>query len=324
VTGATGFTGTHLCRRLAALGARLRGIARAESRTDALRDVAIRWYRGEVDDPALICEACEGVEYVFHLAAAYRTAGRPDDYYRRVHLDSTQALARAVLGRPEFQRFVHVSTIGVHGHIEGPPGDESTPFDPGDVYQATKADAEQWLARFAGERALPFVILRPCAIYGPGDRRLLKLFRMAARGFFVALGPKDTLYHLIHVEDLVDIICLAAVHDAADGQVFIAGNPDALPMSRIVGIIGRTLDRQVRVVRLPVMPVYWLAAACEWVCGRLGLEPPLHRRRVAFYMKDRAFDTSKLRRCLGYEYRYNDEDGLAATTTWYLQQGWIR
>jgi nucleoside-diphosphate-sugar epimerase len=324
VTGATGFSGAVLVRRLVEAGARVRAIARPSSSLDALRDLPIDWVRGEVFDEPTLARASSGVHFVFHLAAAYRTASRDDDYYRQVHVVSTERLVRQARAQPDFQRFVHVSTIGVHGHIEHPPADETTPFSPGDIYQRTKAEAETWLREHAPTLGVPFTIVRPSAIYGPGDTRLLKLFRFASYGVFPMLGRRDTLYHLVHVEDLARILCLAAVHPDAAGEAFIAGDPAPLTMSRIMTIIGDALGRRVRIVRFPAGPVFLLADVCERACRPLGLEPPLHRRRVAFYTKDRAFDTRKLRDRLGYECRVRPEDGLAETARWYVAQGWIR
>lgn len=324
VTGATGFSGAVLARRLVAAGVSVRAIARPTSSLDALRDLPIEWVRGEVFDQSTVARAMEGVHFVFHLAAAYRTAASDDDYYRKVHVESTERLVLAAQRQPGFQRFVHVSTIGVHGHIERPPADERAPFNPGDVYQRTKAEAETWLQGHAPGLAVPFTIVRPCAIYGPGDTRLLKLFRFASYGLFPVLGRRDTLYQLVHVEDLAEILCLAAVHPDAASEAFIAGDPEPATQTRLIEIIGGALGRRVRVLRLPAGPVFLLADLCERVCRPLGVEPPLHRRRVAFYTKDRAFDTRKLRERLGYQCRFRPEDGLAQTARWYVSHGWIR
>jgi nucleoside-diphosphate-sugar epimerase len=324
VTGATGFTGTVLVRRLVEAGARVRAIARAGSKLDALASLPVEWIRGDVFDEDTVNRACEGVHFVLHLAAAYRTAARDDEYYRQVHVVSTERLVACAGRQPGFERFVHVSTIGVHGHIEHPPADENAPFNPDDIYQRTKAEAETWLWAHAPALGVPFTVVRPSAIYGPGDTRLLKVFRMAALGVFPVLGRGDTLYHLVHVDDLASILCLAAVHPGAAGEAFIAGDPAPIPMSRMVAIIGEALGRRVRIIRLPAGPVFALAGLCERVCRPLGMEPPLHRRRVAFYTKDRAFDTRKLRERLGYECRFSNERGLAETARWYVAQGWIR
>ena len=324
VTGATGFTGAVLVRRLAEAGARIRAIARPSSRVEALADLDIEWVRGQIDDVSTVQTATAGVRYVFHVAAAFREARSSGDTYRRVHCDSTRLLAEAAANTPGFARFVHVSTIGVHGHITRPPADETAPFHPDDLYQRTKAEAEQWLRAFASTRGLPHVVIRPCAIYGPGDRRLLKLFRMAARGVVPLLGHSRGLYHLVHVEDLVRVLLRGAVHPAALNEVFIAGSAAAVTLTDIAQIVGRTIGRPVRIVRLPAWPFFALAAVCETLCRPLGLEPPLYRRRVAFFTKDRAFDTRKLRDVLGYVPLFTDETGLASTTRWYVDRGWIR
>ena len=324
VTGATGFTGSVLVRHLIEAGAHVRAIARPSSRVDTFTGLDIEWVRGQVYDEATVRKAAVGVRYIFHLAAAFREARSSEDTYRAVHCTSTRLLAEAAQRTEGFQRFVHVSTIGVHGHVAQPPADETAPFHPDDGYQRTKAEAEQWLREFASAHSLPHVVVRPCAIYGPGDRRLLKLFRMAARGTVPMLGYSRGLYHLIHVEDLARIMIRGAVHPAALNEVFIAGSQTAVTLIGIVRIIERALGRRVRIVRLPAWPFFALAAICETVWRPLGLEPPLYRRRVAFYTKDRAFDTRKLRDVLGYTPLFTDEAGLSQTTRWYLEQGWIR
>jgi len=323
VTGATGFTGTALTRLLVSRGVIVRAIARPSSSLAALAGAPVEWIRGEVDDPETIRTAAREVSYVFHLAAAYRKAGVTDDVYERVHVRSTERLAREVAGREGFERFVFVSTIGVHGHITSPPGNEDTPFAPGDLYQKTKAEAELWLRDAAPALRLPYAIVRPCAIYGPGDTRLLKVFKMAARGWFLALGTGRTLYHLVHVDDLVAILERAALHPRASGRAFIAGAAAPIRLDDMARAIGRSLGRSVRVVRFPSGPVFVLADVCERICRPFGLEPPLHRRRVAFYTKDRAFDTSRLRLELDYECRVSNDDGLASTARWYKEHGWL-
>ena len=324
VTGATGFTGGVLARKLCERGVRVRAMARRSSNLENLHDLPIEWYRGEVFDPAVVEGAVGGVDYIFHVAAAFRQAGLTDGVYRQIHVESTRLLAEAALKNPGFKRFIHVSTVGVHGHIERPPADEDYPFSPGDIYQRTKAEAELWIRDFAPRHCLPFVVIRPVAIYGPGDRRLLKIFKMAAWPLFPVMGSAHgQLYHLIHVDDLTEIFLLAAIHPAAAGGVFIAGDPAALALADIVRIIGAEMGCTSRFVRIPAWPFFILAAFCEAVCRPLGIEPPLYRRRVAFFTKDRSFNTARLREGLGYRYRRTTETGLRETARWYLEQGWI-
>lgn len=325
VTGATGFTGSVLVRKLCERGAAVRAIARASSNRAGLQGLPVEWIEGNVYDPDTVARAVAGVDIIFHVAAAYREAGITDETYRKVHVESTQLLARAARQVPGFRRFVHVSTVGVHGHIEHPPADEDYAFSPGDLYQETKAEAELWLREFGRQEGLPFTVIRPAAIYGPGDRRLLKIFKMATWPLFPVLGSRrGQLYHLIHVDDLTEIILLAGVHPAAVGEVFIAGDPAAMALADIVGIIGREYGRSIRPVRIPAWPFFRAAAVCEAVCRPFGWSPPIYRRRVAFFTKDRSFNTSKLRNRLGYVYRRTTEEGLRETARWYREQGWVR
>jgi len=323
VTGATGFTGSVLTRKLAAMKARVRAIARQASDVSPLSDSVVEWVRGDVADPDVVRRAVADVEYVFHIAAAYREAGLSDAVYHRVHVDSTRLLAQAATKVRGFKRFVHISTVGVHGHIEKPPADETAPFKPGDVYQETKAEAEKWLHSFARERMLPYTVIRPAAIYGPGDKRLLKLFRMAIKRFFILLGRGRCLYHLVHVEDLTDAMLLAAAHPAALGEAFICGSPEASTLEEIGRIVAETMERPFRPLRVPAWPVFLAADICEAVCRPLHIAPPLYRRRVAFFTKDRSFDTRKIREKLGFRPQVADRDGLAATARWYREQGWM-
>jgi nucleoside-diphosphate-sugar epimerase len=324
VTGATGFTGQVVVRQLVEAGARVRAIARESSDLSFAEGLPVEWVRGQVFDPAVIRDAMPGVAHVFHVAAAYREPGIKDEVYRQVHVESTQRLVEAAAAVPGFRRFVHVSTVGVHGHIENPPANEETPFSPGDIYQNTKAEAETWLHANAPRLKVDYSVIRPAAIYGPGDRRLLKLFKLALKPFFPILGSGKCLYHLIHVEDLAAAIILAAVHPQASGQAFIAGNAEPMTLEAIGRTVADALGKQkFRPVRIPAWPFFAAAAVCEAVCKPLGLEPILYRRRVAFFTKDRAFDTTKLRQRLGFTCRYDNESGLRQTALWYREKGWL-
>jgi len=325
VTGATGFTGSVLTRKLCERGVKVRAIARGSSNRETLAGLPVEWIEGEVYDPATVERAVEGVEIIFHVAAAYRQSGLTDDIYRKVHVDSTQRLAAAALKQPGFKRFVHVSTVGVHGHIENPPADETHSFGPGDIYQQTKAEAELWLRDFAPKHGLPFTVIRPAAIYGPGDRRLLKIFKMATWPVFPVMGkPRGQVYHLVHVEDLTEMFILASIHPAAAGEVFIGGDPAAMALADIATIIADEYGRKARVIRIPAFPFFWAAAVCEAVCRPLKIAPPLYRRRVAFFTKDRSFNTSKIRNRLGFVYGRTTEAGLRDTARWYRDHGWVK
>lgn len=324
VTGGTGFTGTNLLRKLVGVeDVEVRGIARLSSQIDADLFDAVTWYRGDVYDAEIVEEAVEGVNYIFHLAACFRDPGAADEEYRKVHVESTKRLAKAARAQPGFRRFVHTSTIGVHGHIEDPPADETAPYNPGDLYQKTKLEGELWIRDFAEENELPLSVIRPAAIMGPSDRRLLKLFKFAQYGFFPLLDGHDTRYHLIHVEDLTDCMILMAHHSRALGEVVICGNAEPTSVAEMLTQIGELLGTNVWFISLPSIPLFWIADVVEHLSRLIGVEPVLYRRRVAFFTKDRAFDTGKLQDVLGFEYRYDNREGIRDTAQGYIERGWL-
>ncbi len=264
------------------------------------------------------------MEYIFHLAAAFREEKGSDEGYRKVHLHSTQLMAEAVKGKPAFKRFVHTSTVGVQGHIEGDDyADENYRFSPGDGYQRTKLEGEQWLEKFASENNLPYTVIRPAPIYGPGDGRLLKFFKMVDKGYILMLGKGKGIYHLVHVDDLTEIFLLAGVSEKALSQVFIAAGEEPISIIDMGHSIARALNKKIRVIRLPIQPFFLAADICKAVCTPLGIQPPLYRRRVAFYTKDRKFNISKLKNVLGYQPKYSNESGLAETAKWYVENEWL-
>jgi dihydroflavonol-4-reductase len=218
---------------------------------------------------------------------------------------------------------VHCSTGGVHGHIERPPADEDAPLAPGDLYQRTKLEGEQ-VARRAGEAGgLEVVIARPIGIYGPGDLRFLKMFRGIQRGRFPMLGSGRVFYHLTYIDDLVDGFRLCGETTAAAGRTYLLAGPSYTTLAELVEAIARELGVPPPRLRLPVWPVWLAGALCEAVCVPLGLEPPLYRRRVDFYRKSRAFDTSRARRELGYNPSIDLPTGIRRTAEWYRRSGMI-
>lgn len=323
VTGATGYTGRVLVKKLVESGCRVRAIARASSDIVSLVDLPIAWHRGEVYDPAIVQQAMKEIHYVFHVAAAFREAKSTEKDYWNVHVKSTQLLAEEAVRNLSFKRFVHVSTMGVHGHIANPPADETAPFAPGDGYQRTKAEAETWLATFGKAKHLPYTILRPCAIYGPGERRLLKIYRMASKRYFPILGKGKCWYHLVHVEDLTNAMLVAAVNEKALGEPFLIGSSEAVRLEDMARIIAEVYENELKIFRLPIGPFFLMGDLCEAICKPFHVEPPIYRRRVAFYSKDRNFSTKKMRNVLGYQPRYENREGIIESARWYRRHGWI-
>lgn len=320
VTGATGFTGGALARRLASEGAQVRAVVRDPARAGGLADLGIEVVPGDLCDPASLREATRGIDTVYHIAALYRQQGVDPQLFEAINSTGVQHLLDAAI-EAGVSRFVHCSTIGVHGDVKDPPAAEDAPFAPGDVYQRTKLEGERIAARYMAEQRLPISIFRPAGIYGPGDTRFLKLFRGIKQRRFPMIGDGKTLYHWVYIDDLVAGILLCGTVDAAVGETFILAGPEYTTLSEVIAIVADEVGAPPPWLRIPLAPVYLAAAACEAVCKPLNLEPPLHRRRVDFFTKSRAFDIAKARRMLGYAPQVSVREGVARTAAWYRDQG---
>ncbi|MEL6492137.1 MAG: NAD-dependent epimerase/dehydratase family protein [Cyanobacteria bacterium J06634_6] len=323
VTGATGYTGSLLTRKLVEQGIEVTAIARPSSNVEQFDGLPITWFKGDVFDSELIEQAMKDITHIFHMVTPFREAKSPDIGYHNVHVLSTQLLAKAALKQPNFQRFVHVSTIGIHGHIEHPPADETYQTGPGDIYQVTKLEGEEWIKAFGKETGLPIAVVRPAIIYGLGEKRLLKIYKMVNNGWVPAIGNGSNLLHFVHVDDLTDFMLLTATHPKAIGEVFICGSEKAMTFRDMTNIIANAYNKSFKFIQLPGKPLFAIADLCELICRPLGIEPPIYRRRLAFYTKDRSFDTSKSRSLLGFTPRHSDTEGLAEVAQWYVEKDWI-
>jgi nucleoside-diphosphate-sugar epimerase len=323
ITGATGFTGGHLARTLAAGGDTVSALVRSNGpAADALARSGVALVVGDVRDPAALGGATAGVDVVYHIAAIYRQAGLSSQVYRAVNATAVRQLVEAA-ARGGVKRVVHCSTVGVHGDVEHPPANEEAPLKPGDVYQITKLEGEH-LAREAGARlGVEVTIARPSGIYGPGDRRLLRLFRGVARRRWITLGPGEIYYHLTFIDDLVEGFRLCGVHPAAANRTYILAGGEVTTLNALVTLVaeGAGVPRPTR--HLPVWPFWAAGAVCEALCAPLGIEPPLYRRRVDFFTKSRAFDITRARADVGFAPRVGLRDGIRRTLDWYRAHGWI-
>lgn len=321
VTGATGFTGGHLARHLARAGHRVAALVRPASvaRADSLRADGIDIRTGDLADATAVADACRGAEVVYHIAATYREAGQTSAAYTRVNVDGTRHVLEGAASAGA-RRVVHCSTGGVHGHIEHPPANENAPLAPGDVYQRTKLDAERVAGEFGRRGGIEVVIARPIGIYGPGDMRFLKMFRGIARGRFPMLGRGDVFYHLTYIDDLVRGFQLCGEVPAAAGRTYILAGPEYTTLSELVALIAAELKVPPPRLHFPVWPVWLAGAVCEAICIPLGIDPPLFRRRVDFYRKSRAFDTTRACQELGYTPTIDVKTGIHLTAEWYRQQ----
>lgn len=302
VTGAAGFVGSHLVRHLAAQGQRLRIMVRKPEQAEPLRDLVEEVVIADLQKPDTLNAAVAGVHGIYHIAALFRTAGVPDSAFDEVNVQGVRNILDAAIAAG-VKRFVHCSTNGVHSHIANPPADETAPFNPSDAYQVSKLEGEKIVMSCFEQEKIRGVIIRPAMIYGPGDTRILKLFKMVANGKFFYIGRGEALTHWLDVRDLARAFELGMLKDELNAEAFLIAGKEYSTLKQDVHQIAKALEVPEPKLHLPVGPIMALAHVTEAVCKPFGIEPPLFPRRVSFFLKNRAFDISKARKLLGYEPR---------------------
>jgi dihydroflavonol-4-reductase len=322
VTGAAGYTGLALAAHLASSGVGVRALVRRAGHNDDLSQAGAEIVTGDVRDRSVIESALEGVDTVYHLAAVFRKAGVPDSEYRTVHVDATKQLIECAAAAG-VKRFVHCSTVGVHGDVGDAPANEDAPLQPMDIYQETKLEGEQIAVRTAEHVAMPLTVVRPGPIYGPQERRLLKMIGGVAQGRFVLVGDGSPRFQMVYIQDLVEGIRLAGESPNAVGRTYILAGDEAPTLKELVGEIADVAQVSPPRWHLPVWPVWLAGVLCEAICVPLRVEPPIFRRRVKFFTSSRWFDTSRARHELGYAPKTSLRDGLSQTLQSYRELGWV-
>lgn len=317
VTGATGFIGAHFVERALAEGHEVLGLYRrngpkhsADIERLSARGASLK--RGNILEPESFADALRGMDCVCHFAAAFRESGADEAYFERMNVQGTTNVVEAAIAAG-VKRFVHCGTAGIYGQRVAGTIDERTPIRPWNSYERSKLAADERVRTLAGNAGMEYVILRPTAVYGPRDERLLKLFRSVAKGRFPLFGRGDGRRHMIYVTDLADAFLRACTTPSAANRELIVAGPRAVPLREMLQTIAHVANRSAFGPCLPLGPMLTLAAAVEDTCKVLKIKPPIYRRRMDFYLNDAAFDSRQAQSLLGWQPKVDLAEGFAAT-----------
>jgi len=328
VTGGTGFVGRRLVPHLVERGWKVRCLVRDPAKAEPFSGLPVELVRGGLGRFEEMRDAVSGADAVLHLAAL--TAARGLEEYMRVNTAFAHGLGRAALAAAVPPKaFVFVSSLAALGPRTGEGSGED---EPSGLIRETDTPCpvtHYGVSKLAGERALlglqglPLVILRPPAVYGPGDPELLPLFRLAARGVF-PLANRGARISLVHVDDLVRAIALGAERGRA-GESYHVAHGDPVAAEDLPRVLARALGRE-RLLAVPVpYGVLWGAAALSELAGRLRGKAPVFNRQKARELAAPgwACATQKAKRELGFTADIGLPVGLAMTALWYRERGWL-
>lgn len=318
VTGAAGEVGFQVTKLLAESGSPVTAMVRASSDRTALNKLEVNIVEADLSDQASLERAFAGAYGVFHIAAVYREPDLTDEMFFEVNAKGTRRVFEAAISQG-VKRVVHCSTGGVLGDIKNPPGSHLTPYSPGDVYQRSKVEAEKIALEYFRSEKIRGAVIRPAMVYGPGDTRHLKLFRMIAKKRFVHIGAGKQSVHFIDIRDLARGFVLAMEHDEVNGEIYHIAGGRPMEFKEAVNTIAAELGVPTPKIHIPALPVQLLGSLCELICAPFGIKPPIYRRRVDFFTKSRHFDTEKSKNEIGFTAAKSFKEEVRETIAYYRE-----
>lgn len=319
ITGATGFIGSRLTLKCLEKNYSVRALGQENNSAETqnmelIESKGADVISGSVTDRDLMTDVCNGIDWVFHLAAAQHEANVSDQHFRDVNVTGTNNIIDGCINAG-VKRLIHGSTIGVYGATLKGNIDEKSPLRPNNIYGKTKLEAEQLVQSYHDK--LSYVIIRISETYGPGDRRLLKLYKAIKKKAFFMIGKGDNLHHLIYIDDLIEGLFLAAERDEALNSIFIFAGQEPLTSNKLVEVIANHFHTNIYNFHAPLFMFLAAANVVEGICRPLGIQPPLHRRRMDFFRKSFYFSQNNAVAKLGFKPNTKFEEGVKKTGEWY-------
>jgi dihydroflavonol-4-reductase len=320
ITGANGFLGSWLARRLVERGDKVRCLIRSGSDDSALAGIDCERATGDVTQPDSLEAALKNIDVVFHLAGIRRAATRAD--YMRVNADGTQVVCDAMV-KAGTRRLVLCSSLAASGPSSADrPRVESDPFCPEEWYGESKAEAERIAFGYCDR--LEVTCCRPSRIVGPGDRENLTFFKMVQKGIVLRLGGPERFLSMVDVEDVVSLLVLMADRKEAVGQAFFGSSQGAISVEGLMTMIADVLKVKTRTVYVPQTLLTVMATGADVVSQVTGTKLPLNRKLARQLLAPGwTCSIEKAQRVLGYSPKLGLRESAQRSADGYRQAGWL-
>lgn len=323
VAGGTGFIGSHIVKDLVSKGIQVRVLIRKSSNTSRLSHNKIEFKGGNILEINSLRECTKDVDLIYSAFGILGRWGMPEQMYWEVNAIGVKNLLESCLNC-NIKQFIHISTAGILGPLpDGVVADESFPFNPSNIYERTKCEAEKQILNCGQERGIPFTIIRPEFVYGPGDTHVLGLFKAIRAKRFFLLGNGRTFLHPTYIDDLIHATSLCTNNENAIGKVFLITGERPITVQELAKIIAQETGVRLPKVRIPLIFAHTTAIAMELGTKVINFEPLLTTSRVKFFTENRAFSYQKARTQLGYAPQVDFREGVRRTISWYRQNGYL-
>jgi nucleoside-diphosphate-sugar epimerase len=317
VTGGTGFVGGHLVRALRDRGDQVTALVRSPGKAESLKSLGVQLVAGDLNNPGALADAVKEQDVIYHVAGL--VAARSEDEFLQVNRDGTRHLLEAATAAG-FPRLVLVSSAAAGGPSRfGVPLTGSEPSHPVTAYGRSKLAGEAVVQA----SSLPWVILRPPAVYGPGDREVLKVFKIARAGIAPVFGGGHQELSLVYGPDLGEALA-AAGHATISGKIYYPCHPEIMTSGDMVREIGRAMGKDVSIVPLPsflARGMLSLTGMAARIAGKPTILTP--DKANEFFQDAWTGDPSPLTRDTGWKASHDFAAGARETLAWYRNQRWL-
>jgi len=323
VIGGTGFIGSHIIKDLISKGIHVRALVRKSSNIDSLPHQGIELKFGNILEISTIKNCTKNIDLVFSAFGILGGWGIPEKTYWEVNFKGVKNLLESCIDR-NIKQLIHISSAGVLGPLtDGVVADESFPYNPSNVYERTKCEAEKEIMKFCKEQQIGYTIIRPEFVYGPGDTHVLGLFKGIKTRKFVLLGNGKSLLHPTYIDDLIQGISLCTNNTSAFGKIYLVTGNRSVNVKELSGIIAMQLGVPMHKLKIPIVFATATAVILESAGKILNFEPVLTKTRVKFFTENRAFSYQKANCELGYLPEIDFREGVKKTIRWYRDNGYL-
>lgn len=323
VAGGTGFIGRNIVNHLLSRRIKTKVLIRKESDISHLQDNGVELNVGNILEIDSFREFIKGVEIVFSAFGILGQWGVPDQTYWDVNTRGVKNLLEACLGS-DVRQFIHVSSAGVLGPLpDGIIADESFPYNPSNIYEKTKCEAEKEILYYAESHRIPFTIIRPEFVYGPGDFHVLGLFKAINDRRFILFGNGKSLLHPTYIDDLIQGISLCIDNKNSIGKTYLITGDIPISVEALAMVISEELDVRLPKLKAPLFFASIFAKTLETIAKLAGFNPLLTTSRVKFFTENRAFSCKKAKEELGFVPRIDLREGVRRTINWYRENGYL-
>jgi nucleoside-diphosphate-sugar epimerase len=322
ITGANGFVGSRLCRKLLQEGFRVIAGVRKTADLSLLDGLEVEYRHGDITQPESLPAMVQGVNYAVHNAGIV-TAKKPV-YFTRVNEEGTRNFFNALKEHnPQVRKAVYISSLAAAGPAkDSRPRTEDDPPEPITAYGESKLNGERIALSF--KNSINVVALRAAGVYGPGDKEILAFFKTVHGRIKPYFGNINRMLQLVHVDDLCDAVFQALLSEDNSGRAYYVAESEANSMKNLIQLLENAMNRRGFPLYIPTPLFYVIAFLSEWSLRLVGATPMLTVEKAGELLASWEVSTDRAQKELGFVSQIPFAQGARDTYKWYVEHGWMK